>query len=210
MKLGLSEAISAAAFAVSIYAVVQTREANSPSIVVTPLLERSYVICNQATLEFETRNIVRFNIVNNGGRTTSLQRIVAFPSVPPVVAESGDARALDPWFTLKRLESFTEIPEGSSAPRDVLETKIQAAKPLLIAEDRYMNVVPPFLNMPLEPGKPAIIDLVLSTRMSENIGQVSGLTLTLLAEFSHVQQVPLKASFHPAQLGRGRCSPNPK
>ena len=210
MKLGLSEAIAAAAFAVSIYAVVQTREANSPSIVVTPLLERSYLVCNQENLQFETRNIVRFNIVNNGGRTTSLQRIVAFPSIPPVVAESGDARALDPWFTLKRLEGFSELPEGSAAPREVLETKIKSAKSLLVAEDNYLKMAPPFLNIPLEPGKAATIDLVLSARHSESIGQVSGLTLTLLAEFSHAQQVPLKASFRPAQLGRGRCTANPK
>lgn len=92
-RLAPSDYLASVALLVSLVALWQTRDANSPSVSVTAVAERSYTICDRTSGDWILRGILRFNVSNTGGRTTTLERIVEHPNAKPLtVAFEADTK----------------------------------------------------------------------------------------------------------------------
>ncbi len=206
MKVSLSDVIATAALLVSLFVLYQTREANSPRIAVTPVVVPPYPVCSRRHEGFQIRSILRFNIANLGGRATSLERIVATESTPPVVVAIGDGQKFDPWYSLSKIEDPSDLLIQSNVYPWQAEPLIAKGTDLRLSENKFFNESPALLNLPIEPGKSITLNLSLTTLSWEPEGQVRQVTVALLAKFSHGETAILRATYQPPRMGRNSCA----
>ncbi len=202
MKLAPSDGVAVIALVTSLFALYQTREANSPRMVVTPVAERSYLTCNTVLGRRESRSVIRFNISNVGGRTATLERIVATPSSEPVVVSTSEGTKPPTEFTLGRIDNLGQLPEGAASPSWDLAPVFVAAKPVLLANSgtRGEKLAPPLLNIPIEAGKAVTLDFALAVPDYEGLERVESVSLALLARFGHGEELLLRSTAETARV----------
>ena len=203
MKPSASDLASVVALLASGFALYQTREANSPRIVVTPVAERSFVACNSTKGRFESRSIIRFNVSNVGGRTATLERLEATRDIEPVSIKLSETQKPATDFLLGRIENLGQLPAGAASSKDELNPILASAKPVLVERDSYSKNdrgVPALLNIPIEAGKAVTLDFAVLVPTYEGSERVEGITLALLASFNHGESVVLRSSTETARI----------
>lgn len=138
--IGWPELIALAALAASSYAVLQSREANSPRVAVTALPARSYLVCQKDTGEFHARNAALFRITNNGGRATTFVGLSPADSIEPVTAYSDGKEIPKAWYALHVLDKLETSPDGFDSPSWALEPVFTDARQLVLREREGGNL----------------------------------------------------------------------
>lgn len=207
LKFSWSDLVSIVALAASGVALYQSKEANSPRMVVTLTAERSYVTCNKSLGEWQTKSILRFNLTNVGGRGTTLERVAASSSGSPIELRTENAVRPGNPQSLVRLDKLMTLPDGSAAPTRDLNAMFDQAKPLLIEGDSQDRKGQPLLNIAVEPGKAVTLDIGLTTPYSDERGRVESATVTLQATFAHGNAISLREIVTMARpvIRGGRC-----